>query len=187
MAIKYFKHPKALIGPKAKIGDKTRVWAFTNIQNGAVIGKNCNICDGCYIEKGVVIGDHVTVKNNIAIFEGVTIEDDVFCGTHTAFINDRHPRSHRKDKWVLEKTLIKKGATLGSNVTILCGITVGEYAFVGAGAVVTKDVPAYALVLGNPAQIKGYACRCGKKLEDYLACSCGRKYVLRNGELSLHE
>jgi len=185
--MKYFKHPKALVGSKAKIGEKTRVWAFTNIQNGAVIGKNCNICDGCYIEKGVVLGNHVTIKNNIAVFDGVIMEDDVFCGTNTAFINDRHPRSHRKDKWVIEKTLIKKGATLGSNVTVLCGITVGEYAFVGAGAVVTKDVPAYALVMGNPAQMKGYACRCGKKLNGPMICSCGLKYITRDGVLTLHE
>ena len=174
----YFKHKTAIVGKKAKIGKKTRIWAFTNIQDGAIIGEGCNICDGCFVEKKVVIGNHVTLKNGISIFEGITLEDDVFCGTNVAFINDRYPRSHRKDPWVLEKTLVKKGATVGSNATVMCGVMIGEYAVVGAGSVVTKDVLPYTIVIGNPAEFKGYACRCGRKLNDIFRCSCGLKYSL---------
>lgn len=152
----YFKHAQALVDKKAKIGEGTRVWAFTNIQEGAVIGKNCNICDGSFVEQGAVIGDDVTIKHHVAVFNGVRIEDGVFVGSNVAFINDRHPRSKKKD-WVLEKTLIKKGASIGSNAVILCGITVGEYAVVGAGSVVTKDVLPRTVVCGNPATSKGLA------------------------------
>ncbi|MDP2653013.1 MAG: acyltransferase [Candidatus Omnitrophota bacterium] len=180
--MKFFQHEKALVSPKAKIGDETRVWAFVNVQDGAVIGRGCNICDGCFIEKGSVIGDNVTLKNRVHVFEGITLEDDVFCGANTAFINDRYPRSNRKDKWVLETTLVKKGASIGSNATILCGITIGEYAFVGAGSVVTRDVPSHAIVVGNPARLKGYACHCGRKLSETLECPhCHNRYV-RQGE-----
>ncbi len=183
----YFKHPSALVAPGAKIGKDTRVWAFTNIQDHVVIGERCNICDGCFIEKGVVIGNFVTLKNNVAVFEGINIEDDVFCGTNTAFINDRYPRSHRGADWVLEKTLIKKGATIGANVTLLCGITVGQYAFVGAGSVVTRDVLPHEIVVGNPARPKGYACRCGKKLDKNYQCACGFRYRLDGLHLKMYE
>ena len=151
--MKYLKHKTALVGKKAKIGDNTRLWAFCNIQDGAVIGSGCNLRDGCYVEKGAVIGNNVTIKNNVCVFEGVTLEDQVFVGVNVVFINDRHPKSRNKN-WTLEKTRVKKGASIGSNATILCGITVGEGAMVGAGSVVTKDVPAGATVLGNPARIR---------------------------------
>jgi len=161
----------------AQIGDGTRIWAFTNIQAGAVIGKECNICDGSFVEKGAVVGNHVTIKHHVAVFDGVTIEDNVFVGSNTAFINDRFPRSHREDEWTLEKTVIKQGATLGSNSVILCGVTVGQYAVIGAGSVVTKNVPAHTIVCGNPAVVKGYACRCGRRLdEDHKCMSCGTEY-----------
>ena len=150
--MKYFKHEKALVHPKATIGKDTRIWAFANILEGAVVGSYCNICDGCFVETGAVIGDHVTLKNQVAVWNGVTIEDDVFVGVGTAFINDRDPRSHRKDAWTLEKTLVKKGASIGANATIMCGITIGEGAVVGAGSVVTKSVPARTTVAGNPAR-----------------------------------
>ncbi len=175
---KFFRHKTALIGSKAKIGEGTRIWAFANIQDGAIIGKGCKICDCCFVEKGAVVGNYVTLKNGIAVFEGITLEDDVFCGTNTAFVNDRYPRSHRKDPWVLEKTVVKKGATIGSNATIMCGIVIGEYAVVGAGSVVTKNVPAHTVVAGSPAEFKGYACVCGKKLNDTLKCPCGCQYSL---------
>ena len=181
--MKYFRHKTTLLGPRAKIGEKTKIWAFANIQDGAIIGKSCKVSDGCFIEKGVVIGDYVTLKNGVCLFEGITMEDGVFCGTHVTFINDRYPRSHRP--WVLEKTKIKKGATLGSNATILCGLTIGEYAVVGAGSVVTKDVAPYAVVAGNPARFKGYACQCGKKLSESLRCSCSLSYRLEKNILKL--
>ncbi len=178
MSVPYTKHPTALVHPAAAIGPGTRIWAFVNVQEGAVIGEGCQICDRCFIEGGVVIGNHVTLKNGVDVFQGVTIEDDVFCGAHVAFINDRYPRAHRLERWVLESTVIRRGATLGSNATILCGVTVGEYAVVGAGSVVLADVPPYALVVGNPARRRGWSCRCGRPLPRDLHCMvCGRIYM----------
>ncbi len=183
----YFKHEKAIVEEGAQVGEGTRIWAFTHIQAGAIIGKNCNICEGSFIEKGVVVGNQVTIKHHVAVFDGVTIEDNCFIGSNVAFINDRTPRS-RSDSWTLEKTIIKKGATIGSNATVLCGLIIGEYALVGVGSVVTKDVPNHAVVYGNPASLKGYICSCGKKFKirkEWLAqwihkfikmkCSCGLK------------
>lgn len=187
MRKRYSRHKMATVSPKAKIGAGTRIWAYVNVQPGAVIGEGCNICDGCYIEKGAKIGNHVTLKNGVNVWEGVTLEDDVFCGSHTTFINDRYPRSHRQDPWILEKTHVRHGATIGSNTTILCGITIGTYAFIGAGSVVTRDVPDYAIVRGNPARVKGYACRCGKKLQEDLQCACGLAYVISGDGLRLKE
>jgi len=182
--VNYFRHEKALVSPQAKIGEKTRIWAFVNIGDGAVIGEGCNICDGCYVEKGAVIGNHVTLKNGVYIFEGITLEDDVFCGANAVFTNDRYPRSNRKDPWTLEKTVVRKGATIGSNSTLLCGITIGMYAVIGAGSVVTKDVPDYAIVIGNPAKQCGYACCCGRKLKDDYSCEhCRSQYVLVDEKL----
>jgi len=178
MKTKFFKHPQALVNPKAKIGQGTRVWAFANILAGASVGNNCNICDGCYIESKARIGNHVTLKNGVCVFDGITLGDDVFIGAHTCFINDRYPRSNRKDAWTLEPTLIKKGATIGANATILCGVTIGEYAVVGAGAVVTRDVTSLTIVTGNPAKVHGFVCCCGRPLGKTLRCSCGLKYKL---------
>ncbi|MBI4308713.1 MAG: N-acetyltransferase [Candidatus Omnitrophica bacterium] len=179
----YFKHEQALVHPKAVIGDGTRIWAFANVLEGAAIGHHCNICDGCFIEKGASIGNHATLKNHVAVWDGVALEDDVFVGAGAVFINDRYPRGNRKDSWVLEKTVVKKGATIGANATLMCGITVGEYAVVGAGSVVTKDVPPHAIVIGNPAHCAGHACRCGRKLNHALRCACGVKYRLLNDVL----
>ncbi len=148
----FFKHEKALVHPEAVVGEGTRVWAFANILAGAVVGSQCNICDGCFIEKGAVIGNHVTLKNHVCVWDGVTLEDDVFVGAGVAFINDRHPRSNRPDAWKLEKVLVKKGATIGANATIMCGVTIGEGAMVGAGSMVTRDVAAHTTVAGNPAR-----------------------------------
>jgi len=185
MTADYFQHEKAIVHPNAKIGSGTRIWAFANVQEGAVIGKDCKISDGCFIEKGAVLGDRVTLKNGVSVFDGVTLEDDVFCGVNVAFINDRYPRSCKED-WKLEKALIRKGATLGSNATILCGITVGEYAMVGAGSVVTKNVPAYTIFIGQPAAFKGYVCRCGLKLGVTYRCSCGLQYNVNAQGLQLN-
>lgn len=183
----YFRHEQALVDQGAEVGDGTRIWAFTNIQAGAVIGRGCNICDGSFVEKGAVIGDHVTVKHHVAVFDGVTIEDDVFVGSNVAFINDRHPRGHREAPWTPEKTVIKKGASLGSNSVILCGITIGEYAVIGAGSVVTKDIPAHAVAYGNPARTEGFACRCGRTIGDSLQCACGARYTPKDQGLEINE
>ena len=181
----FFKHDQALVHAQSHIGEGTRVWAFANIQKDAVIGAHCNICDGCFIEGGAVIGNHVTMKNGVEVFNGITIEDDVFLGAHVTFINDRYPRSNRKDAWVLEKTTVKKGATVGANSTIMCGITVEEYAVIGAGSVVTKNVAPYTIVVGNPAKLIGYACQCGRKLNDDLVCGCGQRYAIEKFRLTV--
>lgn len=184
--MEYFVHEKALVHPRAKIGKGTRIWANTNIQEGAVIGEGCNICDGSFVEGGAVVGSNVTIKHYVSIFDGVTIEDDVFIGSNIAFINDRHPRSNREDEWFLEKTVVKKGATLGSNVTILCGLTVGSYAFVGAGSVVTSSVETHTLVVGNPARFKGHICVCARRLDENLKCSCGKSFQKKEEEFILN-
>ena len=171
-------HEKALVSPNAQIGDRTRIWAFANVQEGAVIGSDCNICDGCFVEKGAVLGSHVTLKNHVCIWDGVTLEDEVFVGAGATFINDRNPRSNRKDAWVLERTVVKKGASIGANATILCGIIIGDHAFVGAGSVVTRDVPPFSLVVGSPARFAGHVCQCGHKMNHALTCVCGKKYQL---------
>jgi len=179
----FFKHERAIVHPAAQIGEGTRVWANANILEGAIIGEHCNICDGCYVENGAIIGNHVTLKNTVAVFNGVTLEDDVFVGAGVAFINDRNPRSHRTDAWVLEKTFVKKGATIGANATVMCSVTIGTYAIVGAGTVVTKDVPDYNIVVGNPSRLAGYACRCGRALNDDLKCNCGASYQISNNKI----
>lgn len=181
----YTKHDKALVSPEATIGAGTRIWAHTNILAGAVIGEQCNICDGCYVEKGGRIGNHVTLKNHVAIWDGITLEDDVFVGAGTVFINDRNPRSHRQDAWDLEKVLVKKGATIGANATIMCGVTIGHYAVIGAGSVVLTDVADHSIVVGNPAKAKGFACQCGRSLDDLYNCSCQKKYTFINQKLHL--
>jgi len=172
----YFKHETALVHQEAKIGKGTRIWAHTNVQGGAVIGSGCNICDGSFVEKGAVIGNHVTIKHYVSVFDGITIEDDVFVGSNIAFINDRMPRSNNGGNWTLERTKVCKGSSIGTNSVIMCGITIGTYAFIGAGAVVTKDVAPHALVVGNPARPVGFVCECGKKLDESLVCSCQKKY-----------
>ena len=179
----FFKHDRAIVHPDATIGEGTRIWANANILNGAIIGEHCNVCDGSYVERGAVIGNHVTLKNGVAVFDGITLEDDVFVGAGAAFINDRNPRSHRSDDWTLEKTLVKKGATIGANATIMCGITIGQYAVVGAGCVVIKHVPDYAIVVGNPGRVVGCACHCGRTLNDALQCTCGAAYQINNNTI----
>lgn len=179
----FFKHERAIVNQGAQIGEGSRIWANANIMEGAIIGEHCNICDGCYVEGGAIIGNHVTLKNGSAVFNGVTLQDDVFVGAGVAFINDRNPRSNRKDVWVLEKTLVQKGATIGANATVLCGVTIGTYAVIGAGCVVIKNVPDYTIVVGNPARWAGYACWCGRSLNDELICPCGASYQINNNKI----
>ncbi|HEX9046648.1 MAG TPA: WxcM-like domain-containing protein [Verrucomicrobiae bacterium] len=148
-------HPQALVDPGVTIGKDTRVWAFAHVCAGATVGEDCNLCDHIFIEKGVSIGNRVTVKCGVYLWEGITIEDDVFVGPCVAFTNDAFPRS-RQYPQEFAKTVVRQGASIGANATILPGITIGRRAMIGAGAVVTRDVPAYAIVKGNPARITGY-------------------------------
>jgi UDP-2-acetamido-3-amino-2,3-dideoxy-glucuronate N-acetyltransferase len=151
----FFKHPQALVESE-KIGSGTRVWAFAHVLPGAVIGEDCNICDHVFIENDVQVGNRVTVKCGVQLWDGVTLEDDVFVGPNVTFTNDLFPRS-KQYPTVFPKTLVRAGASIGANATILPGITIGMNAMIGAGSVVTKDVPPHAVVVGNPARIKGYA------------------------------
>ncbi len=159
----FFQHPTALVSEQAHIGEGTRVWAFVNIMDGAVIGRNCNICDHCYVEGKVRLGDQVTIKNNVPVYDGVIIEDNVFVGPNATFVNDRHPRS-RSSGWTLEPTLLRKGASIGANATVMCGVTVGEYAVIGAGCVVVRDVPPHAVMVGNPARQIGWVNKDGQRV-----------------------
>lgn len=161
---RYYVHPEALV-ESADIGNGTRIWAFAHVLKGARIGADCNIGDHTFIESEVVLGNNVTVKNGVAIWNRVTIEDGVFVGPNCVFTNDRNPRSYiKKLPDQLNSTLIRANATIGANATVVCGITVGRYAFIGAGTVVIRSVCDYALLVGNPARHIGWMCRCAEKL-----------------------
>jgi acetyltransferase-like isoleucine patch superfamily enzyme len=170
-------HPQALVESTA-IGEGTRVWAFAHVMHGATVGRRCNVGEGVFIEAGVSIGDDVTIKNGVAVYAGVTVEDEAFLGPHCVFTNDLRPRSGRfkRPPESFLPTHIRRGATVGANATVVCGHEVGEYAMVAAGAVVTRDVPPYALVVGVPARPVGFVCRCGNSLPAGLRCLCGRAY-----------
>jgi acetyltransferase-like isoleucine patch superfamily enzyme len=176
----YFVHPNALVESDT-IGKDTRIWAFSHVLKNVTIGEDCNICDGCFVESGVTIGNRVTIKNSISVWEGVTIEDDVFLGPSCVFTNDMFPRSKAHHSTYV-KTLVKKGASIGANATIICGIELGRYCLIGAGAVVTKSVPDFALVTGNPARFKYWVSKTGEKLsfsDDGTATdNAGNKYKL---------
>jgi acetyltransferase-like isoleucine patch superfamily enzyme len=160
------------------VGAGTRIWAFAHVLPGAVVGAGCNIGDHAYVEGGARLGDRVTVKNAVLVWDGVTVEDDAFLGPAMVFTNDYQPRAAvKKAGDELLPTLVRTGATIGANATIVCGVTIGAHAFVAAGAVVTRDVPAHALVAGNPARPLGWVCTCGLRLDDALACACGRRYA----------
>jgi UDP-2-acetamido-3-amino-2,3-dideoxy-glucuronate N-acetyltransferase len=174
--LNYFKHPFAVV-ESSEIGRGTRVWAFTHVMEGARVGENCNLCDHVFVESNVVIGDRVTVKNGVALWDGVVLEDLVFVGPFAVFTNDKNPRAAvRKSRREFLQTRVCQGASIGANATLICGITIGRYAFVGAGAVVTKDVDDFAIVVGNPARRVGYMCLCGSKLRNSLSCRCGQVY-----------
>lgn len=160
----YFVHESSYVDEPCTIGSGTKIWHFSHIMRDSQIGQNCNIGQNVVISPGVILGNGVKIQNNVSVYSGVVCEDDVFLGPSCVFTNVINPRSFiaRKDEY--RPTLIKKGASIGANATIVCGHTIGCYAFIGAGAVVTRDVPDYALMLGNPARIAGYICRCGQKL-----------------------
>lgn len=160
----YFAHESAYIDPGSRVGEGTKIWHFSHVMTGASIGRNCNVGQNVVVSPGVVVGDNVKIQNNVSIYTGVVLEDDVFCGPSMVFTNVTNPRSHISRKHEYRPTVVKRGASLGANCTVVCGHTVGRYAFVGAGAVITRDVPDYALVLGNPARIAGWMCECGVKI-----------------------
>jgi len=181
----YFVHESAYVDPPVQIGKGTRIWHFSHVMSGVVIGERCNIGQNVFIAKDVKIGNNVKIQNNVSVYEGVILEDDVFCGPSMVFTNIKTPRSayprNTADDYI--PTVVKKGASIGANATIVCGITVGRYALVGAGAVVTRDVPDHAVVYGNPAEIRGWACRCGAVIEseetEVLNCpECGTKLII---------
>jgi len=168
-----FIHPTAEVCESAHIGSGTKIWNQAQIREGASLGKNCVISKNVYIDAGVLIGNDVKIQNNVNVYHGVVIEDEVFLGPSMTFTNDRFPRAFNSDFEVSE-TLVKRGASIGANAVIRCGIVIGEYAMIGSGSVVTKDVPPYALVFGNPARQVGWVCKCGHPLDEYLICPvCG--------------
>lgn len=185
----YFVHETAIVDEGSKIGKGTRIWNWCHIMKGVKVGKNCNIGENAFIETGVEIGDNVKVKNNVALYTGVICEDNVFLGPNCVFTNVANPRSFIERKTEFKKTIIKEGATIGANATIVCGHNIGKYAFVGAGSVVTKTVPDYTMVVGNPAKFYAHVCTCGCKLNKNLECtSCGKVYrENRNKEICVRE
>lgn len=183
----YFAHESAFIDDGVEIGEKTTIWHVSHVLKGSRIGKNCRIGQNVVIGPNVIIGNGVKIQNNVCVYEGVALEDEVFCGPSMVFTNVINPRSAIVRMHELKATLVKKGATLGANCTVVCGTTIGRYAFVGAGAVVTKDIPDYALVVGNPARLVGWMCECGIKVQangSSMQCpSCGRLYRLAENQL----
>ncbi len=190
-------HASATVSPEATVGDGTQIWLHCQVRERVTIGKNCIFGKSIYVDPDVSIGDNVKIQNNVSIYVGVTIESGVFVGPHVCFTNDKVPRAVNPDMslkgaddWTVTKTLVKEGAALGANSTIVCGITVGRWAMVGSGSVVTKDVPDHALVLGNPARRVGWVCSCGLKvdIDDKTgkgSCSCGRSLV-KDGAVVRH-
>ena len=184
----YFAHETAVIDDDCRIGEGTKIWHFSHIMSGSVIGKNCNIGQNVVISPEVILGDHVKVQNNVSVYTGVTCEDDVFLGPSCVFTNVTNPRSAVNRKSEYAKTHVGKGATIGANATIVCGHDIGDYAFIGAGAVVTKTVPAYALVTGNPARQSGWMSEYGHRLnfnENGIAIcpESGESYRLMDGKV----
>ena len=167
----FFAHPTADVSARATIGNGTRIWQHCQVREGAVIGSNCILSKAAYVDSDVHIGSNVKIQNGISIYHGVTLEDGVFCGPHCVFTNDRQPRAinpdgtlKSADDWIVSETLVKTGAAIGAHATIVCGVTIGCWAMIGAGAVVTHDVPDFGLVYGNPARLHGFVCPCGEKL-----------------------
>jgi len=184
----YFVHPKGTVDRGARVGAGTRVWAHAHVMDGAQVGKGCNLGESVFVEAGARVGDDVTIKNGVQVWEAVEVGDKCFLGPNATFTNDLWPRSWKrpKESW-LEATVLEEGATLGANVTVVAGVRIGRYAMVGAGAVVTRDVPAHALVFGNPARARGWVCRCGPRLSlragKATCAACGTRWVLKGGAL----
>ncbi len=183
----YFVHESSIVDAGASIGSGTKIWHFSHVMAGAVIGERCNLGQNVVVMPGTRIGNNVKIQNNVSIYEGVVLEDDVFCGPSCVFTNVNNPRSHVSRKHEYRATLVRRGGTIGANATIVCGSTLGRYSFVGAGAVVTSDVPDYALMLGVPARRVGWVCQCGVRLplrDGKGACpECGAAYQEADGVL----
>ncbi len=183
----YFVHESSYVDDGAQIGRGTKIWHFSHVMPGAVIGDRCNLGQNVVVMPGTRIGNNVKIQNNVSIYEGVILEDDVFCGPSCVFTNVLTPRSHVSRKHDYRQTVVKRGTSIGANATIVCGVTLGEYSFVGAGAVVTADVPPYALMVGVPARRVGWMCQCGERLgvaDGRAACAaCGAAYEESNGAL----
>ena len=183
----YFAHESAYIDDGAVIGKGTKIWHFSHVMPGAVIGERCNLGQNVVVMTGAKIGNNVKIQNNVSIYEGVELEDDVFCGPSCVFTNVMNPRSHVSRKHEYQRTLVGRGTSIGANATIVCGTTLGRYSFVGAGAVITSDVPDYALMVGVPARRIGWVCQCGVRLtikDGAATCTaCGTKYRESNGGL----
>jgi UDP-2-acetamido-3-amino-2,3-dideoxy-glucuronate N-acetyltransferase len=188
---RYFVHESSYVDDGCRIGDGTKIWHFSHVMSGAVLGERCNIGQNVVISPDVVVGNNVKIQNNVSIYTGVILEDDVFCGPSMVFTNVINPRSHVVRKHEYQTTRVGTGASLGANCTVVCGHDIGKFAFIGAGAVVTKHVPDYALVVGNPARISGWVCECGVKLAAGVAppaaatcAACGKRYEATHGVLS---
>ena len=182
----YFVHESSYVDDDVIIGDGTKIWHFCHIQKGARIGENCSFGQNVNVSNNVKIGDRCKVQNNVSLYEGVELEEGVFCGPSCVFTNDLTPRArYPKGSAGYKKTVVKKGASIGANATVVCGHDIGENALIGAGAVVTANVPAHALMLGVPARQRGWVCECGEILPEALSCKCGRAY--EQGENGLVE
>src|SRR5213075_1366946 len=183
----FFVHESSYVDDGARVGKGTKIWHFCHVMPGAVIGERCNLGQNVVVMPGTRVGNNVKIQNNVSIYEGVVLEDDVFCGPSCVFTNVVNPRAHVSRKHEYRKTLVKRGSSIGANATIVCGVTLGEYAFIGAGAVVTRDVPAHALMTGVPAKRSGWMCQCGERLHvaaGRAACAvCGAAYEEQSGAL----
>ena len=191
MSTTFYVHPSSDVSPKANIGEGTKIWQQCQVREDAFIGANCILSKGVYIDSGVHIGNNVKIQNGISVYHGVTLEDGVFCGPHCVFTNDKRPRSINHDgtlksaaDWVVSETCVRMGASIGAHATIVCGTVIGRWAMIGSGAVVTKNVPDYGLVYGNPARLHGFVCPCGQKMNP---CAESLAEIAQNGSAQVVE